>query len=246
MVPRLPEHKDSPYCGCWGCVSAARDSVGCVVHSQAKPDRMAPATVQGLNLCGDCSDRMIGNLRLVASSWDNAQSMLHPGSGGGDSDRHAQRTEAPLPINVSVSDALRVVRDNIWSVAIGLVDAHHGLRLPEDQTTPSLAEWMSRWQVSRIAGAADRYFTLLAYWWIEDAAGWILSASHGAETTVAIPDQFCKRPGCGGQLVVVENRKGERIVQCQGDAKHAVQWDTWTNMLKSLGAQKKRGPRIRL
>jgi len=236
----MPEHRDSPYCGCWGCVSAARESLGCVVHGQTEPGRVAPAVMPGLNLCGDCNDRMISNLRFVASKWDDAQTMLHPGSGGGDSDRHAQRTEAPLPINVSVSDALRVARDNVWSVALGLVDHHDDLRLPDDQTTPSLAEWMSRWQAGRIAGAADKRFTQLAYWWIDDAAGWILSASHGAETIVAIPDQFCKRPGCGGQLVVVENRAGQKIVQCQGEAKHAVQWDMWSQMLR---ARKPRGAR---
>lgn len=211
----------------------------CVVHLLDSPDSWPPASLSGLNLCAECNDQMIAHLRFVAERWDDAQSMLHPGSGGGDSERHAQRTEAPLPINVAVSDALRVARDNIWSVALQLVDHHDDLRLPEDQTTPGLAEWMSRWQVSRIAGASEKRSTQLAYWWIADAAGWILSASHGAETIVEIPNQYCKRTGCGGQLVVVENRAGQKIVQCQVDAKHAVQWDVWSKMLKASRPQKR-------
>lgn len=222
----------------------AEKAVGvCVVHLMSSPDGVAPRAMLGLNLCGECNDRMIADLRFVAERWDEAQEALHSGSGGGCSERHAQRVEAPVPINVAVSDALLVARNNIWSVVIRLVD-DHGVRLPEDQTTPSLAEWLSRRQAVKIAEAEDKSFTKNAYWWIADAADWIATATYGNETSIELPAQYCKRPGCGAQLNVVETRTGTRIVRCSGDSKHAVQWDTWTNMLKSLGAQKRRGPRL--
>lgn len=240
----LGEHRESPYCGCWGCIQRAKQAAGvCVVHLLDNPDSWSPASMPGLNLCGECNDQMIADLRFVAARWDDAQEALHAGSGGGGSERHAQRIEAPMPINVAVSDALRVVRDNIWSVVLRLVD-DHGVQLPVYQDTGSLAEWLSRSQAVKIAGAEDKTFTKNAYWWIRDAAGWTVTATHGAETKVDLPDQFCKRPGCGAQLVVVENRAGAHIVQCSSNAGHAVQWDTWTNMLKSMGAQKRRGPRL--
>lgn len=235
----MPEHVNSPYCGCWGCIKEDQESAGsCVVHVMGGPDAPVPGTTPGMNLCGECSDRMIADLRLVAGRWDDALDALHPGSGGG-SDRHVQRVEAPLPINVSVSDAMRVARDNVWSVVLRLVD-DYGVRLPEDQTTPALAEWLARTQAVKIAQYPDRTFTRRAYWWIADAADWIATAVHGQAVAVPIPDQVCRRPGCGAQLHVVENRAGVRIVQCSGDSKHSVQWDVWSQMLR---ARKPRGAR---
>jgi len=214
-----------------------------VVHLVAEQDQVPPAVVTDLNLCPVCDDRMRADLNLVSERWEEAQAALHP-SRGGDSERHAQRTEAPLPLNVSVSDALMVVRDNIWSTALRLVDDHPGLALPADQTTPSLAEWLARWQMLKIAGAKDKSFTRQAYWWVAEAADQIASKTYGTETTAELPDQYCKRPGCKGQLFVAERSDGVRTVRCNADAHHSVQWDTWTNMLKSFGAQKRRGPRL--
>ncbi|MCZ4148602.1 hypothetical protein BZG21_29585, partial [Escherichia coli] len=127
----------------------------CVVHLLDNPDSWAPASLQGLNLCGECNEQMIADLRLVAARWDDAQEALHAGAGGGGSERHAQRIEAPVPINVSVSDALLVARDNIWSVVLRLVD-DHAVQLPVYQDTGSLAEWLSRSQAVKIAGSADK------------------------------------------------------------------------------------------
>lgn len=241
----LGEHRESPYCGCWGCIQLAEKSVGvCVVHLMASPyDVQVPRAMPGLNLCGECNDRMIADLRFVAERWDEAQEALHSGSGGGGSERHAQRIEAPVPINVAVSDALLVARDNIWSVVLRLVD-DHGVRLPEDQTTPSLAEWLSRRQAVKIAESKDKMFTKNAYWWIADAADWIATASYGQETSVEIPEQYCKRPGCGAQLHVVETRAGTHIVRCSGDSKHAVQWDTWSQMLRARKPRRARPPKL--
>lgn len=210
----------------------------CVVHLLDSPDSWPPASLPGLNLCGECNDQMIANLRFVAGRWEDAQEALHAGSGGGGSERHAQRTEAPLPINVAVSDALRVVRDNIWSVVLRMVD-DHGARLPEYQDTGSLAEWLGRSYAVEIAKSVDKTFTKNAYWWIADAAGWTVTATHGAETRVEMPTHFCKRPGCGAQLVLVENRAGARIVQCSGDVGHTVQWDAWDKMLRASRPQRR-------
>ena len=241
----LGEHRESPYCGCWGCIQLAEKSVGvCVVHLMASADGVqVPRAMPGLNLCGECNDRMIADLRFVAERWDEAQEALHSGFGGGGGERHAQRIEAPLPINVAVSDALLVARDNIWSVVLRLVD-DHGVRLPEDQTTPSLAEWLSRRQAVKIAESRNKTFTKYAYWWIADAADWIATASYGQETSVEIPEQYCKRPGCGAPLNVVETRAGTRIVRCSGDSKHAVQWDTWSQMLRARKPRRARPPKL--
>ncbi|MGP5383208.1 hypothetical protein ACTXL8_13650, partial [Glutamicibacter arilaitensis] len=72
----------------------------------------------------------------------------------------------------------------------------------------------------------------------------IAAKTYGVETTAKLPDQYCKRPGCKGQLFIAERSDGVKTVRCAADAHHAVQWDTWTNMLKSFGAQKRRGPRL--
>jgi len=242
----LPEHKNAADCGCWGCQSIAREGSGvCVVHLVAEQDQVPPAVVTDQNLCPTCDDRMRADLHLVAERWEEAQAALHP-SRGGDSERHAQRTEAPLPLNVSVSDALMIVRDNIWSVALRLVDDHPGLSLPADQTTPSLAEWLARWQMLKIAGAKDKGFTRQAYWWVAEAADQIASKTYGTETTAEIPNQFCKRPGCKGKLFVAERSDGVRTVRCAEDANHAVQWDTWSKMLKASRPQRRgaRPPRL--
>lgn len=254
----MPEHVDSPDCRCWGCVQIAVECVGvCVVHAVAEQDRVAPMAVKDLNLCQVCTDRLSADLRLVAERWDEAQDALQPGSGG-QSERHAQQTAAPLPINVAVSDALRIARDNVWSVAIRLVDDHDGLTLPADQTTPSLAEWLAAWQSLKIAGARDRKWTRDAYWLIAAAADQIAAKTYGLPTTVEIRDIFCRHrvlvdpqvPGklqdCGGVLEAVERSDGFKTVRCQTDARHSIQWDTWTNMLKSFGAKKRRGARPKM
>lgn len=249
----MPEHKNSPGCGCWGCQSIAREGSGvCVVHLVAEQDQIPPPSASGLNVCVSCDDRMRADLLLIAARWEEAQDALHPSSGGGDSERHAGRVEAPLPLDISVSDALRIVRDDVWSVALRLVDDHEGLVLPGDQTTPSLAEWMAKWQLIKIAGSSDKSWSREAYWLIASAADQITAVTHGVETRVEMPDMVCKHKTyvgtktsvCGAQLMLAERPDGVKTVRCQANAGHAIPWDLWTNVLKSMGAQKKRGPRL--
>lgn len=252
----MPEHVESPDCRCWGCVQIVlEDSGACAVHAAAEQESWAPRSARGLNLCQDCADRVAHDLRLIAERWDEAQEALHPSTGGGGSERHAKQTAAPLPINVAVSDALRIARDNVWSVALRLVDDHDGLTLPADQTTPSLAEWLARWQTLRICGSRDRAWSRDAYWLIAQAADQIAAKTYGLPISVEIRDIFCrhrvlidpavpaKMRDCGGVLEAVERSDGFKTVRCQVDARHSIQWDTWTNMLKSIGARKSRGAR---
>lgn len=244
----MPEHVDSPECGCWGCISVAVESVGvCVVHAAAEPDRQAPASAPGRQVCLECEERMRADLKLVAERWDAAQDALHPSVvAGGGSERHAGSSEPPVPLNVKVSDLLSVARDKVWLVVVGLVDRVLEVRLPDDTSTPGVAEWVERWQLSRVVGHDDRAWVHSVYWSLADAADAIASATHGSEITVEIPGHRCRRPGCGGKLAVVEGRTGSRIVRCEADAKHAVQWDDWSQMLRASRPQRRgaRPPRL--
>lgn len=248
----MPEHKNSPGCGCWGCQSIAREGFGvCVVHLVAEQDQVPPPSASGLNVCVSCDDRMRADLLLIADRWEEAQDALHPSSGGGDSERHAGRVEAPLPLDVSVSDALRIVRDDVWSVALRLVDDHDGLVLPADQTTPSLAEWMAKWQLIKIAGSSDKSWSREAYWLVASAADQITAVTHGVETRVEMPDMLCKHKThvdmkttvCGAQLMLAERPDGVKTVRCNEDVSHAVPWDIWSQALRASRPQR-RGARL--
>ncbi|GGJ74447.1 hypothetical protein GCM10007173_36780 [Glutamicibacter ardleyensis] len=222
-----------------------------MVHLVAEQDQVPPVAAPGLNVCVGCDDRMRADLRLIADRWEEAQDALHPSSGGGDSERHAGRVEPPLPLDVSVSDALRIVRDDVWSVALRLVDDHDGLALPADQTTPSLAEWMAKWQLIKIAGSADKGWSREAYWLIASAADQITAVTHGVETRVDMPAMFCKHKThvdmktsvCGAQLMLAERPDGVKTVRCNEDVSHAVPWDIWSQALRASRPQR-RGARL--
>lgn len=250
----MPEHVNSPDCGCWGCINLAMSSIGfCVVHMVAEPERIPPASARGSNLCPACEDRMRMDLRLISNLWADVEAALTPDSGGGTSERHAGRIDPPSPIDLAASQALRVARDAVRQVAADLVDSFDEIRLPDDQSTPGVAEWLSRFHVLRISGAEAKAWSRECYWKLAHAADKIAVQAPGGATEVPTP-HACRTKvktldgeteilvACAGELLAVERSDGVRSIRCGTDAGHSIPWDTWSQMMR---ARKPRGARVK-
>lgn len=248
------EHVDSPDCECWRCAISrqAQKSGVCVVHAVGRGDDCAPATAKNSRICVECEDRMRADLMLVVSRWDAAQDALHPGQGSGG--RQGTRTVAPLPIKVDVVDALRIVSRSVWRIAVALVDEVDDIRLPADQSTPSVAEWLAKWQMVKLTAMGSSTAVLKMYWLAADAAGEIakVTAGDAPAAKVEAPDT-CNavvvdskgdHVKCGEPLSIVWEMipTDTRKVVCPADPTHMIAWDSW---LKSMSARKPRGARPR-
>ncbi|MHC6176229.1 hypothetical protein [Glutamicibacter sp. X7] len=242
----MPEHVDSPDCGCWGCISEQAHGAGvCVVHAVDRGDTAVPAVASGSRICSGCEDSMRAALRLVVDRWDEAQEALRPSQGGSSSERKTPRDEPPAPVNLKVVDALRKTSKAVHELASRVVDSCEAARLPEDQGTQRLAEWLYRSMIPRIAEVPDAAWVLWAYWLAVDAAEWIKTVTEGVAPVDPVPDK-CRHlvhgSACGADLVAVDAPSGKRVVVCQRVAGHSVPWDAWA---KSMAARKPRGARPR-
>lgn len=248
------EHVNGPDCDCFRCVNLAMSSIGfCVVHMVAEPEQIPPASARGSNLCPACEDRMGKDLRLISTLWAEVEAALTPDSGGGTSERHAGRIDPPSPIDMAASHALRVARDAVCQVASDLVDSFTGIRLPDEQSTPDIAEWLSRSHVLRISSAEAKAWTRQCYWKLAHAADALAVQAPGGATEVPTPHACRTRiknlvedkevlVACGGELLAVERSDGVRSVRCGTDAGHSIPWDTWSQMMR---ARKPRGARVK-
>lgn len=248
----MPEHADGGKCGCFGCVSVEAASVGvCVVHAVAQGDSVAPATAKNSRLCMECDDRMRSDLRLVVARWDSAQEALRPAQGGG-GERQGTRVEIPAPVNLDAVDAIRDAGKAVWKIAVALVDAYAEVRLPKDQSTPNVAEWLYKWQMVRVVSMVSAEQVLRAYWLAADAAEAVarVTTPDDGKVTLPLPDQ-CKALAlsdkgdhvqCGGELVTVWEGAAKTVL-CEVNPSHMIPWDSW---LKSMAARKPRGARPKL
>lgn len=244
----MSDHVDSSDCGCWGCISAGAKSLGvCVAHAVARGDLAAPGSGKDSRICLECQDKMQQDLRTVAGRWAEAQEALHPGSGGGGGERQTPRIEPSAPVRLEVVDALKKTSDRVWKLVIAVADHYPDARLPDDQTTPGLAEWLSKWMVPKLASIPSAEEVLRCYWWASEASESIEEVTEGATVTVVAPD-VCRavvsNEGegarmCGGIVHAVRelDGKGDAIVQCTTDPAHWVPILKWQ---KQMAARKPR------
>lgn len=249
----MPDHVDSSDCGCWGCISIGAEQVGvCVVHAVDRGDLAAPASGKDSRICLECQDRMRRDLRTVAGRWAEAQEALHPGSGGGGGERQTPRIEPSAPVRLEVVDALRKTSDRVWKLVLAVSDQYADARLPDDQTTPGLAEWLSKWMVPKLASIPSAEEVLRCYWWASEASESIEEVTEGATVTVVAPD-VCRAvvssegeevKTCGGLVKAVRelDGRGDAIVQCAVDPAH---WVPILNWQKQMAARKPRRARPR-
>lgn len=249
----MPEHKNDPSCGCWGCLMADADYPSdCGVHAEGS--QWWPAAPKS-NLCFACREELGATLRAIESHWDQVVDALQRGRGGGDSERMGgSDVHPPLPINANASDAMRLARDAVWSGAHQLVMDRDQVRLPDDQSTPALAGWLARWHLEHLASHPRGSWTVEWYTEIQRAAEAIMKVS--AQTMVEVPTQEpCKArmpkpklgrtalgPLCGGDMILVERPDGVKVVKCSKDPDHWVAADNWF-MVQKASRPQKRGAR---
>ncbi|PRB69507.1 hypothetical protein [Arthrobacter sp. MYb213] len=223
-----------------------------MVHAVARGDLAAPTVGSGSLICLECQDRIQSDLRTVVNRWAEAQEALHPGSGGGGSERRTPRLDPPAPVRLEVVDALKVTSDRVWKLVVAVVDHYADVRLPDDQTTPGLAEWLSMWMVPKLASIPSAEEVLRCYWWVAEAVEEICEVTEGATVTVVAPDQ-CRavintegqgQAVCGGEVKAVRqlDGRGDAVVQCVKDSSH---WMPFANWQKQMAARKPRRARPR-
>lgn len=248
----MSEHVDSLGCECTACVSVQAHGAGvCVVHAVAQGVSPAPASALKSRLCLECETRMWTDLRTVASRWDAAQERLVPGQGSGG--RQGTATSAPLPIRVDVVDAVIDAGRAISKIVVLLLDSVDNVRMPDDQSTPGLAEWLYSRQLVRVTELPNPHHVLEAYWHAADAAEAIAGVTLEDAPTVELPvPGTCKAPTrdkdgvvmvCGGELATIWDQQGSaKTVVCTVDRSHMIPWDSWA---KSMAARRPRGARPR-
>lgn len=250
----MPEHKNDPSCGCWGCLMADADyPTNCGVH--AEESQWWPAVPKS-NLCVACREELGANLRAIESHWDQALDALARGrGGGGDSERMGgSDIHPPLPINANASDAMRLARNAVWSGAHQLVMDRDQVRLPDDQSTPALAGWLARWHLEHLASHPRGSWTVEWYTEIQHAAEAIIKASAEGNTPEVPTEHDCARlvavevdgekslEKCGGQLIAIEPHGGVKSIKCSKNPTHSIPWDIWSQMMR---ARKPRGARVK-
>ncbi|ASN39008.1 hypothetical protein CGQ24_08255 [Arthrobacter sp. 7749] len=220
----------------------------CVVHQMVDPEMTDPDSdgypraIRGTNLCTECAERMIADARTIASRWDDAMDALHRGSGGGSEERVGTKVDAPLPINPAPSDAMREARAAVWSIVGQLVQDRPTVQLPADQSTPVLAEWLSRWHMGVLSTHPSPRHTRSCYWSLAHAADQMVAATLGVPVEVAVQAQCTTRlpkpklgkaalgPQCGGELVAIERADGKRQIKCSKDPEHMIAYESWALM----------------
>lgn len=229
----------------------------CVVHAAGSVEAMYVASARDSKLCLPCVDQLRFELQRVATCWDGASDALQRGTGAGrDGMRASDGVWQPLPIDANVSEALGVAREAVWSLVAQLVQDRPTVRLPDDQSTPALAEWLAKWHVDYVASHPSAAFTLETYKEVQAAAGAVLDASYGASVEV-VQSEPCMTPigkkpksqqliRCPGKVTLVQKRDGVELACCDLDDSHMVPADAWFRVMKSLRPQKRgaRPPRV--
>lgn len=227
----------------------------CGVH--AEESDWVPADRRS-NLCEACRDQLASSLRMIERYWDEVMDALQRGTGGGGSERMGgSDVHAPLPINAHASDAMRLARDAVWSAVDQLVMDKDAVRLPDDQSTPSLAGWLARWHVEYLAGHPNGSWTVEWYAEIQQAAEGIEKASADGvvevytEKPCGHKEYVVKGEGeqrkrqvvkCPGMVTLVQRPGVGQVAVCSVDPVHAVSADVWFKAMK-LARPQRRGAR---
>ena len=260
----MPEHINHPDCGCWGCVQK-RQAVStalqleykyrvaghsgllpytlakkatvypkqCVIHATAGVE---VPTERNSNLCRPCTDQLRADLQVIADRWEDLEEALQPSRSGGSGERGSTDIYAALPIDGSVSDVMRLVRAEVWSIVGQLVQDKPAQQMPKDHGTGVLAGWLAKWHVDYIASHPSAAHAVACYTGIQAASDQSRRKSYqtvGARTPLV---QHChqfvtgadgSRVPCPGQLEGVLLDSGKKIVECSEDPGHMIPVNEW-------------------
>lgn len=260
----MPEHRNSPDCGCWGCIqkrklvheslqleykyrvpgtagllpyTLAKKATAypshCIVHTAAGHVALAQ---RASNLCLPCTEQLRTDLSNIAEQWEDLEEALLPSRSGGDSERGGTDIYAPLPIDGSVSDVMRKIRAEIWSIVGQLVQDKPTQQMPKDHGTGVLAGWLAKWHVDYIASHPSQAHTLVCYQGIQDAADQSRRKSYGTQGARTPLIQHCHQfttnasgagIPCPGLLEGVLLDSGKKVVECSEDHTHMIPVNEW-------------------
>lgn len=260
----MPEHINRLDCTCWGCVQnretletsllleykyrvpgcaelmpytlatkATSYPKSCIIHSAG--GATVPAE-RNSNLCLPCTEQLRTDLQVIADRWEDLEEALQPSRSGGAGERGSTDIYAALPIDGSVSDVMRQVRSEVWSIVGQLLQDKPMQQMPKDHGTGVLAGWLAKWHVDYIASHPSAAHTFACYTGIQTASDQSRRKSYqtqGARTPII---QRChqfvtglngSRLPCPGQLEGVLLDSGKKIVECSEDPGHMIPMSEW-------------------
>lgn len=213
------------------CVSGWHEDVA--VQRQAARDS---------NLCDECVDLLRGAWASMAAAWPLLQDMVHPSQQFGNSERvGGGSVHPPLPINVSVSDLLRDIRDAVGSVVQGLIEDCPDWKMPAAATTDVLADQLAKWKADYVADhpRPGHSWSVLQEAWRLAQRITKAGASELATAEVATETRCRKRwmvtvdgkhhlEHCHGWIIAVQPANdGKPVAQCDAYPEHAIPFDVW-------------------
>ncbi|WP_315913594.1 hypothetical protein [Arthrobacter sp. lap29] len=194
------------------------------------------------NLCPECVDLLRDSWATMAGAWPLLQDMVHPSQQFGNSERvGGGSVHPPLPINVSVSDLLRDIRDSVGSVVNGLIEDCPDWKMPAAATTDVLADHLSKWKAEYVADhprPGHAWSVLREAWLLAQRVGKAGASDHTAaevDTESHCRKQWMEWPkgkpllhACEGMVMAVQPAGGGKAVaRCDADPEHAIPFDVW-------------------
>ena len=222
------------------CVSAWHDE-----------DRVQQPALRDSNLCPVCTDSLRSAWAEMAAAYVPLQDRVAPSQSFGNGDRvGGGPVHPPLPIDVTVSDLLRDIRDEVASVVRDLVEDRPDWKRPADPTTDVLADNLARWHVDYIAThprAGHARAVLENAWSLSQRIA--RTAVYDGGRVEAPMNERCRhrenvvvkvggKPRvlsvqCEGMVVAVQSPAGARAVVCDLVPAHAIPADIWMQMMKA-------------
>lgn len=207
---------------------------------------------RGSWLCTNCTERLRKLLMLIESSWGMLEALLYPGAPKGGERVSSTNTGSPAPLDVAVADVMDSARQLVWSMVEHLIEDLPGKRLPEDQSTPTLAGWLGRYHVQYFASHPEDSLPKAVLPELNDMIRTIRAQIYPtgqrrldipvpcAQHRVNDRGQFVK---CGGQLFAYvrdsADGRGSEVI-CAADEAHTIQEYEWLGLLK---AKERKGTR---
>lgn len=226
--------------------------------THCRPDeRGGPRRTERAWFCPTCVDRMREQLGYgytnhlgehipgIAEMWADLEDNLARNETITDPDQGHQKNGGKAHgsvINEGVSEAMRDARNLVWFLVRAILDHadNHGtnIKIPDDQSTPSLADWLARWHIDTIAAGVGRMTALAA---IEDTrSAWLACKRRayptgGRKVDLGIPcehhgtNDMGERTTCPGVMVayVSPARSGLPDLVCTEDDSHRLAPEVW-------------------
>lgn len=223
----------------------------CVSEWHTAEGRVPMPAVRNSNLCEECKDILRSSWLTMARSWAMLQDAVHPSQSFGNGDRisGAGSLYPPLPIDVTVSDLMRDIRDAVTSTIDQLIQDRPDWRMPKDPTTDVLADQLAKWHVEYIACHPSQRHAWVV---LKEAYEVSLQVDRQSErlgpadpTTRRVMvygrcwqysvNEDGQRYRCTGKLQGVlrdglDGRLSE--IRCMADAAHAVPESEWLGLLR--------------